>query len=164
MKRIVIIGSGGSGKSTFARKLGDKLKLPVIHLDSLYWKPNWQKVSKDEWLKIQHEIVKGKEWIIDGNYKSTKDIRFAAADTIIFLDFPKWLCLLRSMQRRLMYHNKTRADLGGNNYERTTWQFLWWIFNYPRKDVLDKLEQLKDKNVIRLKNPRELDKFLASVN
>lgn len=164
MKRIAIIGSGGSGKSTFAQKLGKKLSLPVIHLDSLFWKPNWERVSKEEWLKIQDEIVKGKGWIIDGNYKSTMDIRLAAADTIIFLDFPKWLCLWRAIKRRFTYHKKTRADLGGDNYERTTWQFIWWIFNYPRQEVLAKLAALEDtKQIIQVKSPHQLETFLRKL-
>lgn len=84
MKKIAIIGSGGSGKSTLARDLGEILYIEVLHLDSLFWKPNWVGVPKVEQKKVQHELIKREEWIIDGNYGGTIDIRLNAADTIIF--------------------------------------------------------------------------------
>jgi adenylate kinase family enzyme len=86
MKKIILIGSGGSGKSTLARKLGDKLEIDVYHLDALFWKPNWEGAPKDEQRKVQNDLVKKEEWIIDGNYGGTMDIRLNAADTVIFLD------------------------------------------------------------------------------
>ena len=86
MKKVVLNGPGGPGKSTLARQLGNKLKLNVYHLDTLFWKPNWVGVSKNEQREIQIELMKKEEWIIDGNYGGTMDIRLNAADTIIFLD------------------------------------------------------------------------------
>ena len=82
MKKIVLIGSGGSGKSTLAKQLGEKLKINVYHLDALFWKPNWVGVPKDEQRMIQKDLVKRQEWIIDGNYGGTMEIRLNAADTI----------------------------------------------------------------------------------
>jgi len=85
MKKVILIGSGGSGKSTLARQLGNKLNIKVHHLDALFWKPNWEGVPKEEQRTVQNELVKEDEWIIDGNYGGTMDIRMNAADTIIFL-------------------------------------------------------------------------------
>ena len=93
MKRISIVGSGGAGKSTFAHQLADILHLPVIHLDALYWQPGWVATPQDEWRDKQQQLVQQECWIIDGNYTSTLDVRFAVADTIIFLDFPRFRCL-----------------------------------------------------------------------
>ncbi|GAB0150938.1 hypothetical protein [Marinobacterium sp. BA1] len=92
MKKIAVIGSGGSGKSTFSALLGKELNLPVHHLDQLYWKPNWVKTPKEDWIKIQKGICDSECWIIDGNYQSTLDIRFEACDTVIFLDVNRYTC------------------------------------------------------------------------
>ncbi|EOX4485752.1 AAA family ATPase, partial [Vibrio alginolyticus] len=99
MKRIAVIGSGGSGKSTFSALLGTELNLPVHHLDQLYWKPNWVKTPKDDWIKIQKGLCESECWIIDGNYQSTLDIRFGACDTVIFLDVNRYTCIYRALKR-----------------------------------------------------------------
>lgn len=112
MKKIILIGSGGSGKSTLARQLGNKLNIKVHHLDTLFWKPNWEGVPKEEQRTVQNELVKGEKWIIDGNYGGTMDIRINAADTIIFLDIHRTICVYRAFKRIVQYRNKTRPDMG----------------------------------------------------
>lgn len=144
MKKIVLIGSGGSGKSTLARQLGEKLEINVYHLDALFWKPNWVGVPKDEQSKIQNDLVKEKEWIIDGNYGGTMDIRINAADTIIFLDIHRTICVYRALKRMLQYRNKIRPDMGEGCQERFDLDFLKWIWDYPktkRPGILKMLEE-----------------------
>ncbi len=102
MQRVAIIGSCGAGKTTLAKSLGERLDLPVIHLDAHYWQPGWQATDADEWQKIQQKLVKGDRWIIDGNYGSTMDIRLTAADTIVWLDFSRYLCLWRVFKRSFL--------------------------------------------------------------
>ncbi|MFN7252455.1 MAG: DNA topology modulation protein [Anaerobacillus sp.] len=164
MKKIVIIGSGGSGKSTLARKLGEKLKRKVYHLDVLFWKPNWVGVPKDEQRKVQNELVKEEEWIIDGNYGGTMEIRLNAADTIIFLDISKTICVFRAFKRMVQYRNKTRPDMGKGCKEKFDPEFFKWIWQFPTKSRPQILEQLKqlsnDKQIIILKSPKEVNKFL----
>ncbi|WP_404431876.1 DNA topology modulation protein [Sutcliffiella horikoshii] len=164
MKKIVLIGSGGSGKSTLARQLGEKLEINVFHLDSLFWKPNWVGVPKDEQSKIQNDLVKEKEWIIDGNYGGTMDIRINAADTIIFLDIHRTICVYRALKRMLQYRNKIRPDMGEGCEERFDLDFLKWIWDYPktkRPGILKMLEQSsKDKKVLIIKSPKEVQEFL----
>ena len=75
MRKILVIGSGGAGKSTFAKRLGTHLKIKVIHLDALYWKPGWVETPKAEWLKRVEELLKEGSWIMDGNYSGTLDAR-----------------------------------------------------------------------------------------
>ncbi|NEY74216.1 DNA topology modulation protein, partial [Bacillus mesophilus] len=118
MKKVVLIGSGGSGKSTLARQLGEKLKINVYHLDALFWKPNWVGVLKDEQRKVQNDLVNKEEWIIDGNYGGTMDIRLNAADTIILLDINRTICVYRAFKRMMQYRNKTRPDMGEGCEER----------------------------------------------
>ncbi len=102
MKRIAVIGSGGSGKSTFSALLGKELNLPVHHFDQIYWKPNWVKTPKDDWLKIQKSLCESEWWIIDGNYQSTLDIRFEACDTVIFLDVNRLYLYLPSTKENII--------------------------------------------------------------
>ncbi|QFK70566.1 DNA topology modulation protein [Pradoshia sp. D12] len=133
MKKIMLIGSGGSGKSTLARQLGEKLNINVYHLDSLFWKPKWVGVPKEEQIQVQYELVTKEYWIIDGNYSSTMDIRINAADTIIFLDIPRTICIYRAFKRMFQYQNKTRPDMGEGCEERFSFEFLKWIWEYPKK-------------------------------
>lgn len=167
MKKIILIGSGGSGKSTLARQLGEKLKIKVYHLDALFWKPNWIGAPKDEQRKVQNDLVKEEEWIIDGNYGGTMDIRLNAADTIIFLDFPRIICVFRAFKRMVQYRNKIRPDMGEGCEERFSVEFFKWIWEYPktkRPGILKRLEQLsKNKVVIILKSPKDVKHFLVKV-
>lgn len=167
MRRIALIGSGGSGKSTLARKLGLKLNIEVYHLDALFWKPNWQPTSKEEQRKVQLDLVKKEEWIIDGNYNGTMDIRLNAADTVIFLDFNRTLCTYRALKRMIQYRNRKRPDMAEGVEERFDLNFIKWIWNYPKTIktvVLQRLEKLpKDKVIIILKSPKEAKRFLESI-
>ncbi|PEL17798.1 topology modulation protein [Bacillus wiedmannii] len=167
MKKIILIGSGGSGKSTLARQLGNKLNIKVHHLDALFWKTNWEGVPKEEQRKVQNELVKEDEWIIDGNYGGTMDIRINAADTIIFLDIHRTICIYRAFKRIVKYRNKTRPDMGAGCEERFDLQFFKWIWKYPnakRPTILKGLEQLsEEKKVIVLKSPNEVRKFLEHI-
>lgn len=167
MKKIALIGSGGSGKSTLARQLGEKLKIQVYHLDAFFWKPNWVSIPRDELIKIQTDLVKKGEWIIDGNYGSTIDIRLNAADTIIFLDIKRTICVYRAFKRMLQYRNKTRPDMGNGNKERFDLDFLKRVWDYPkteRPNILKRLKQLsEDKQVIILKSPKEVRQFLDKI-
>lgn len=166
MKKIAIIGSGGSGKSTLAQQLGTQLNLPVHHLDALLWKANWAATSKEEQRTIQRELIKNEEWIIDGNYNGTLDIRLNAADTVIFVDINRWICIYRVIKRRIQYHGRSRPDMGSGCEERLNMAFLTWIWNYPetkRPQMLKKLGNLAgDQQIIILKSPREVQQFLET--
>src|SRR5262245_33490600 len=101
MKRALVIGSGGSGKTTFAARLATLTGLPLIHLDSHYWLPYWQKRSNDEWLAIVRELLAHDRWIIDGNYGGTLEERLAACDTVFLLDMPRMQCIARVLRRQI---------------------------------------------------------------
>jgi len=111
VKRVIVIGSGGAGKSTLARKMGEILDLPIHHLDRLHWKPYWTETPKEEWQKIQADLCTEEEWIIDGNYGGTMDIRLAACDTVVFLDLSRWLCVFRALKRSMDLSGERRPDL-----------------------------------------------------
>ena len=119
MKRIAIIGSGGAGKSTFARELGEILNITPTHLDVHYWRPGWQETPRDAWREIQKELLEGERWIMDGNYGGTMDLRLEAADTIIFLDMPRLLCVWRVLKQKGHDLSKGGAARPGPRLSRT---------------------------------------------
>lgn len=160
MKRILIIGSPGSGKSTLARKLSHGLNLPSIHLDKLFWQPNWIKTPKDEFdILLKNELEKDC-WIIDGNYNRTLPLRLKYADTVIWLDLPRIICLWRVFWR----HGKTRPDMTENCEEKRDkefFEFLKYIWTFPaeNKAAIEQLLSEYKGNVILIRNNRELKKF-----
>ncbi len=112
MDKIVVIGSAGSGKSTFAQALSEKLQIEVIHLDRHFWLPGWREYPRATRIAIQQELVREKDqWIIEGTYLGSSDDRLIAADTIIFLDMPRLLCLWRVIMRHKKYLGRSRPDL-----------------------------------------------------
>lgn len=168
MKKIILIGSGGAGKSTLSRQLSKKLKIDVYHLDALFWKPNWEAVPKYEQIKVQNDLVQKDEWIMDGNYGGTMDIRLNAADTIIFLDIHRTICVYRAFKRIWHYRNKTRPDMGEGCEERFDLDFFKWIWAYPktqRPKILKKIQVLSvHKEIIILKSPKEVQRFIEKLH
>src|ERR1051326_8693301 len=94
-----------SGKSVLATRIAAQTGLPLIHLDALFWKPGWVETPRDEWRRTVEELVEGDAWVMDGNYGGTLDLRLAACDTVLFLDFPPIVCLCRVLKRRVQFHN-----------------------------------------------------------
>ncbi len=128
MKRIMVMGvSAGAGKSTFARKLGEKLDIDVYHLDAYFWKPNWVQASTEEFRESNRKIADQDKWIIEGNYSTTYDIRAPRADTIIYLELPLIICLYRVVKRWLTNIGNTRPDMGPGCTEKLDYQFIKFI-------------------------------------
>lgn len=165
MNRVVVIGSGGSGKSTFSAELGRATRLPVIHLDREFWRPGWKETPKEEWTNRVAELIAGERWIMDGNFGGTREMRVRAADTIIFLDLPRRVCLYRILKRTVKYHGRSRPDMAEGCHERFDLEFILWIWNYKhrsRKRVLAELEGVDEKRVIILRNRQQVREFLAN--
>ena len=167
MKRILVIGTGGSGKTTVARRLAQRTGLPLIHLDALYWRSGWQPTPADEWRATVQSLISRDAWIIDGNYGGTLDVRLAACDTVVFLDLPRLVCLWRVLKRQVRHLGQVRPELAPGCRERLTWEFIWWIWTYPsrrRGDVLKRLAAPdQEKRVAILRSSAAIDAFLASV-
>ena len=165
MKRVLVIGTGGSGKTTIARHLAERTGLPLIHLDALYWRAGWQPTPSEEWLARVQQIVQGQAWIIDGNYGGTLDLRLEACDTVVFLDLPRFVCLWRVFKRWARYRGQDRPDVAPGCRERLSWEFVKWIWTYPtrrRGAILRRLTALQDrKRVIVLSSASAVTAFLA---
>jgi len=168
MERVAIIGSGGAGKSTLARELGEATGLPVVHLDREHWQPGWLEPPRDEWAKRVEELASADRWIIDGNYGGTMQARLARADTVVFLDFSRVLCTYRVLKRSIQFRNRPRPDMTPGCNERIDPKFLKWVWQYPatrREGILRMLaaEESQGKQVRVLRNPAEVRKWLAAV-
>lgn len=167
MQKIMIIGPGGAGKSTLARELNKRLKLSIYHLDLYFWKPGWVESSDEEWLRKQKKIIDNQQWIIDGNYEESIDLRLDACDTVIFLNFPRMVCLYRVYKRYFQYRGKTRSDINKGCPEKVSYKFIKWIWNYPKQsapEIMKKLNNVSNKkNVITLTSQKSVKQFLDNL-
>ncbi len=165
MKKILVIGPGGAGKSTFANRLGELLNIEVIHLDKCYWRPGWIETPKPEWRKVVEELIGRDAWIMDGNYSGTLDIRLKECDTVIFLNMPRTLCLWRVLRRAVMYRSKGRPDMAEGCPEGLNLEFILWIWNYRRRSRPKALKLFESnsqgKKIIWLKSRSDVETFLA---
>ena len=164
MKRIIVIGSGGAGKSTFATKLGQLLDLQVIHLDKFFWKPGWVESPRDEWLQTVTQLVNRDSWIIDGNYSGTLDVRIQKCDTIIFLDMPRLLCLWRIVKRNVQYRRGARPDMAEGCNGSSTMNLLVGVelFTSFAPTILKLIRaNSEEKRVVWLRSNADVRKFLS---
>ena len=166
MERIIIIGCGGAGKSTLARRLGEKLGLPVVHLDKLFWRPGWVQVSQEEFDALLRVELAKERWIMDGNFNRTIPERVERCDTIIYLDFNRFTCLWGVVKRLLTNIGKVRPDMGEGCPEKVDLEFLKWIWNFnknKRESYYRILNEAEHAETIVLKNRRMVKKFLKSL-
>ena len=166
MEKILIIGCSCSGKSTLARSMSQKLGIPVIHLDQLWWKAGWETVTVEEFDSRLHLAMNMDRWIIDGNYNRTLQQRIEKCDTIVYLDFGRWECLRGMVQRVFGSYGKVRPDMAPGCPERFDWDFVKWIWNFNRdhRDMnYGYLARAKHAKSIVLKSRKEVKAFLESL-
>jgi len=166
MERIIIIGCSGSGKSTLARALKEKLGLPVVHLDQLWWKAGWKNVTQEEFDSRLAMALNMDKWIIDGNYSRTIPQRLEKCDTIIYLDFGRWECLLGMFQRVLGSYGKVRPDMAMGCPERFDWDFIKFIWNFNKNNRVRNytwIGMTKHAKTIVLKNRKQVRAFLEQL-
>ena len=162
----MIIGCGGAGKSTLARKLGEKTGLPVVHLDKLFWRPGWESVSKEEFDALHQRELAKEKWIIDGNFDRTIPERLARCDTVIYLDFSRVACLMGVLKRILTTYGTVRPDMGEACPERFDLAFLRWVWNFnknKRGRIFKLLSEVEEVDIIILKNRRQVERYLRNL-
>jgi adenylate kinase family enzyme len=131
MRRAVILGCSGAGKSTFARALGAKLGVPVVHLDALFRCPGWVEPEPAAFRAAVAAAVAGDAWVTDGNFANrTFDLRLPRADAVIFLHQPRWLCVFRILWRWLTAFGRRRPDLAEGCEENFDWDFFLWVWQF----------------------------------
>ncbi|WP_316858263.1 hypothetical protein [uncultured Cohaesibacter sp.] len=133
MKRIVIIGSAGSGKTTLALALASRLQLPLTHLDRHFWLPGWKEKDNLQFLSEIETIAERESWIIEGNYSQTLPMCLKRADFFIYLRPNRIRCVLRVIKRHLKHRGKEREDLAPGCPEGISLSYLQWVWNFDKK-------------------------------
>lgn len=164
MKRVAIIGSPGTGKSTFARKLAQRVALPLVHLDFYYHDARLDyHNNKAAWRTRANEFAAGESWIIDGNFGATMSERLQRADTIFYFDMPTYVAL-RGIMRRWFARNTSRPDVPDDWQEKPSLAFLWKVLSFRHHyaaGTRQLLAQNANKTIIVFKNHAQIAEYLA---
>ena len=147
MQRVLVMGSSGSGKSTFARRLSEMTGIPFVSLDALYWKPGWVESDKAEFRERLTEVALQPRWIMDGNFPShLVELRRDACDTVIWFDLPRRTCMLGIMRRIAESYGRVRPEMAEGCPEKIDFEFFRYVWTYRRQQrpkLLDYFQGLR---------------------
>ncbi|WP_055595740.1 topology modulation protein [Streptomyces hirsutus] len=165
MKKVAIVGCGGSGKSHLARELGRILDAPVTHLDAAFYDDEWNSLPMDKFVDLQCELVSQPRWVIDGNYNSTLQIRLEACDTVILMDVSTTAALYGIFSRQIRHG---AGHKGNGVHNRIHWGVIKYVATYRRKmrpRVMAKIEEFAAgrADVVLLANRRQMRRWLRKV-
>ena len=161
----MIIGCSGAGKSTLARQLGPLLALPVVHLDQLYWLPGWRTRSRADFDALLDAELAKPRWLMDGNFDRTLAHRLAACDTVIYLDYPRHVCLRRVGKRVLSNWGHRRPDMADGCPEKLDIAFLGWVWGFRRRysAKYDALLAGCGRRVYRFRSPKACEAWVRAL-
>ena len=168
MRRVVILGCSGAGKSTFARKLGARIGAPVVHMDTLFWEPGWVEAENTVFRARVSAAITGDAWITDGNYiRRTFDLRLPRADAAIFIHQPRLLLMWRVIWRWWTHRGQNRSDMGAGCTEKIDGPFIQYFWTFERK-TWPRIEEAMAKlaphlSLVRLNGDAEVAAFLAAL-
>ena len=171
-RRINVIGTSGSGKSTFSRQLAEVLELPHYEMDALFWKPNWVGATDEELFDSVRQVTGGESWILDGNYTRTTPVKWSRVELVIWLDMSFARTFYR-VTRRVLQRSFSQEEIwpGTGNKESLSKAFftkdsiIWWMlttYRRNRKKYLNTMyaPEFEDIRFVRLRTPREVEGFL----
>jgi adenylate kinase family enzyme len=172
-QRIAVVGTTGSGKTTMARRIAQRLAIKHVELDALHWGPNWTPAPTERFREHTAQALNGDTWVVDGNYSKVRDIVWSRADTIVWLDYPLLVILGRLVSRTLR-RVITREELWQGNHEHFAAQFasrdslfLWALRTYPRRrreyPALLQRPEHAHLAVVHLRSPRDARDWLAGL-
>lgn len=134
MQRILVMGSSGSGKSTFARRLSAITGIPVVSIDALFWKPGWVESDRADFRERLAEVTRQPRWIMDGNYASADgEARRDVSDTVIWFDLPRSTCMIGILTRIAKSYGKVRPEMAPGCPEKIDLEFFRYVWNYRRE-------------------------------
>ena len=167
MRRVLVIGIPGAGKSTFTRALAAKTGLPIIHLDTEFWQPGWKITPRAEWRPKVAELIARDAWIVDGNFGATLDLRLPRADAVVWFDYPRHICLRRAVWRVLTTYGQVRGDMGLGCPEKFDLEFPRYIWDFNAKSrpqlVTMLAEHGRHLEPVVFRGDRDADRFLAAL-
>jgi adenylate kinase family enzyme len=170
VKRIVVTGPAGAGKSQLARELGTRLGIPVLHLDTLFWKPGWVATPTDEWEQLQRRELAAPEWIVDSQADDMLPDWLHAADAVVFVDASPLRCLWQVARRRAKRGTSVGipADTRPGPVHRALGKFVrnqWRYRRRVRSDLLAELSHERDgREVVILRRPEEAAAFVQGMD
>jgi adenylate kinase family enzyme len=143
-KRILVLGCCGSGKSSFARRLGALTGIPVVHLDRLFWKPGWVESTREEFRLVLEDALLKDAWIMDGNYGNTLPLRLERCEQVMFFDLPRLVCLWGILSRFFKNWGKQRPDVGAGCPEKIDWEFIKYTWNFKKSQGARNMAMIRE--------------------
>lgn len=170
MERVVVTGPAGAGKSELARRLGDRLGLPVLHLDTLFWKPGWEPTPQEEWEALQRRELAAEAWIADAQYDDVLPDWVRVADAVVLVEASPVRCLWRLGRRRLNRAGSAGMPSGTQPgaVHRALLKFLrnQWVYRRRvRRELLAELSRARNgRRVFLVRRDAEAAAFLRDVD
>ena len=169
MQRVLVMGSSGSGKSTFARRLSEITGIPFVSLDALYWKPGWVASDNAEFGQRVAEVARQPQWVMDGNYTNygAGELRRQSSDTVIWFDLPRRSCVLGIAKRIASSYGKVRPEMAEGCPEQIDFEFFRYVWAYRRQQrpkLLDYFQGLRaDQSLVCFTDRTQASDYLKEV-